>query len=255
MCLTRIFLRFFCHLALFITIVGCGRLQSNSSLEGMSANNGSNTKNIALMMTAYGSTPSYGGYFEQDLTNFSQVISDPKGNYKFETIASHRASHTMMEAQIRDAAAKVSADGTLLIFITAHGSPSGTIQPEGQAYATFGYQNILKSIRDGRKDKGTFQRLVVVISACYSGSWLRTLASSDDVVKQRLVMTSVDANNLSMIGSATAAFNKAFQAMKGHPDQTMSQFLATAKSYSGGRLQYSVNDQAILNETFINKAL
>ena len=234
--------------------VGCGRGgQQSSDLEGFSAHNGAATKNVAVLMTAYASTPGYASMFEQDLANFARVISDPKGNYRFDAQSYRQVGHNGMEANIRDAAAKVSTDGTLLVFITAHGSPSGTIQPEGQAYATFGYQNVLASIRAGRKDKGPIQRLVLVISACYSGSWLSTLAPSDDVVKQRLVMTSVDAGNLSQIGSATSAVYQAFQKMKDHTGDSMSQFLATAKSYSGGMLQYNVNDQALLSEPFLNK--
>lgn len=226
-----------------------------SDIAGFSANNTTLTKNAAVLMTAYGSTPQISGMFEQDQANFYSVITNPAGHYGFDTKAYSQVGHNDMGTHIQEAAAKVSADGTLLVFITAHGAPSGQIQPADQAYATFGYENILANIRAARAKKGPFQRLVIVISACYSGSWLYTLSSSNDIAKQRLVMTSVDSANLSMIGSATNAVYQTFQAMKGNRTMTMEQFLVTAKSNSGNALQYSVNDSAILREPFINNPI
>ena len=245
-------------MSLSALVYGCrstSKTESASSVEGFSANSNIQSKNAAVLMTSYGSTPGNGPMFEQDLSNFYAVITDPKADYRFDTTAFHQVGHDAMGSAIQQGAAKVSADGTLLVFITAHGAQSGVIQPADQMYATFGYENILANIRAARKDKGPFQRLVVVISACYSGSWLNTLSPSTDVARQRLVITSVNANTQSMIGSATNAMYQAFLAMKNNPNQTMGQFIASAQSYSGGMLQYSVNDNSILNEPLLNKTI
>lgn len=256
--------KFVCVSMLFVlmhvfALVSCkssgSKHKQGSEIEGFSANNSTLTKNAAIMMTAYGSTPGMGGMFEQDQENMYGVLADPTANYKFDIEKASNVSHNQLETLIAKAAAKVTADGTLLVFITAHGSPNGFIQPSDQAYATFGYGEIIKSIRNGRSGLGPFTRLVVIISACYSGSWLDTLTPSDDLAKQRLVMTSVDASNLSMIGSATTAVAGTFTALKSNPKATMSEFLDTAKGQSGGALQYNVNDQAILSEPFLSSPI
>lgn len=248
----------FCSLVIVLAMIGCkatDRNQNASSVEGFSANSTILTKNAAVLMTSYGSTPQNAQMFEQDLNNLHAVVTDPKANYRFDTTIYHQVGHNAMGLHIQEAARKVSGDGTLLIFITAHGHWSGVIQPADQQYATFGYENILANIRAARKDRGPFQRLVIVVSACYSGSWLNTLSSSSDIARQRLVMTSVSAGSQSIIGSATNAMHQAFAAMKQNPNQTMGQFITAAQSYSGGVLQYSVSDNAILAESFLNKTI
>lgn len=247
----------FCLLLIILITGGCKNTGSDNSshVEGLSASSDILTKNAAVLMTSYGSTPQNGQMFEQDLNNLYAVVTDPKANYRFDTTVYHQVGHNDMGQHIQEAAGKVSGDGTLLIFITAHGHWSGVIQPADQAYATFGYENILANIRAARKTKGPFQRLVIVISACYSGSWLNTLSPSSDVARQRLVMTSVTAATQSTIGSATNAMYQALAATKNSPSQTMGQFIATAQSYSGGLLQYNVNDNSILAEPFFNKTI
>lgn len=228
---------------------------TGSGLEGFSANNNAQTKNVALMMTSYGSTPGMADQFAQDNNNLYAVLSDPKTHYNFKINNYSQVGHYQMIAAVQSSAAEVTTDGTLLVFITAHGANNGTIQPADQQFATFGYQNILDAIRAGRKNKGKFQRLVIVISACYSGTWLNTLTSSDDVATQRLVMTSVTSDSLSYVGSATAAMYQTFLAFKDKPNVSMATFLATAQAQSGNMLQYSVNDRAILTEPFISRVI
>jgi hypothetical protein len=221
--------------------------RDDSALEGFSAS--SSAGNVAVLMTAYGSTPGMAGLFETDMAQIKQVISDPAGNYAFNTTLVQAAGHNRMLQAIKDGASRVSEDGTLMVFITAHGATNGTLQPNDQAYATLGYSHILGAIREGRAGK-KFRRLVLFISACYSGSWMSTLQSSD-LFGERLVMTSVGPNELSMIGNATRSMLSAFQAHKDSKTVTMSQFFATTRQYSPSMMVVAT-PTTLLSEPLVN---
>lgn len=216
--------------------------------KGLSAT--ASAENVAVLMTSYGSTPQNGGLFETDMEQFRQLVTDPAGNYRFKTLVGQRAGHYEMLAYIRSAASQVSAEGTLLIFITAHGSQQGTIEPEGQAYATLGYNDILQAVREGRGG-APFRRLVLFVSACYSGSWMYYLPSSEGLFRERLVMTSVGPNELSYIALASRGMLQAFQQLKDVPNATLYSLVAQAQA-NVGSIQYSAVPESIINEPLVN---
>lgn len=220
-----------------------------SHVRGLSASASAN--NVAVLMTSYGDTPSYGGLFETDMDQFRQVISDPTGNYQFRTIVGQRAGHDDMMANIRSGASQVSIDGTLLVFIAAHGSQAGMIQPEGQAYTTFGYNHVLQAIQEGRNGV-RFRRLVLFISACYSGSWIYSLPALDGLFQERLVITSVGPNQLSNISEATRGMYQAFQQLKDTQNATLENLIAQAQANVGNILYYA-EPQAMMAEALINR--
>jgi hypothetical protein len=236
-------------------ITGCGverATQPTSDLQAFSAS--ASATNQALLMTAPSYTPGMAGMFNRDLANFKAVLADPEGNYNFTVTDLYYVGHQQMESSIATAAAKVSADGTLMVFITAHGSQNGMIQPQGQNYATFSYHNILRAIRAGRKDLGKFKRFVLFISACYSGSWLYSVPRDvEEFAEERLVLTSVDPRNLSTIGAATSAMFQTFNQFKNKSDVSMRTFLNTYKqrNYLG---QWSAVPETILDEPLIHAA-
>ncbi len=62
---------------LLSVMTGCkstDKHKSDSGLEGFSANNNAQTKNVALMMTSYGSTPGMAGLFTLDNNNLYAVL-------------------------------------------------------------------------------------------------------------------------------------------------------------------------------------
>lgn len=235
-----------------VSLSSCRSSNKKSNLEGFAAITSDSTQNVAILITAYGSTPGYAGMFEQDLNNMNAVLTDKSANYDFKTFISRNAGHNTMMGNIAYAAQNVSPDGTLMVYITAHGSTNGAIQPGDQAYATFGYGHIVQSIRNGRAGKPAFKRLVVVISACYSGSWLNTLQYDKNLFSEYMVMTSVNAGSLSMIGSATSAMYSAFVSLKNNPSATMLQFYNTTRAYNGN-VQAVGYPQSIWNDLMINK--
>jgi len=221
---------------------------NQAQVKGLSAS--STADNIALLMTAYSSTPNYGSLFEADMNQFEKVVTDPSGNYRFKTMIDHRVSHEQMLVDIRSAASQVSADGTLLLFIAAHGSQDGRIQPEDQRYTTLGYSEILTAIRDGRKGK-PFRRFVLFVSACYSGSWFQTLQSSDGLFEERLVISSVGPNQLSWIAQATRGMLQAFNQLKDNKDSTLQDLINQTKA-NVGDIQFAAIPASMMSESLVN---
>jgi hypothetical protein len=186
-----------------------------------------------------------------DLQSVNAVISDPQGNWRFKTDAAEEASADTMAGSIAQAASEVSQDGTLLVYITAHGAPNGAIETNfSGGYANFGYENILQAIANGRRGQ-PFRRLVLIVSACYSGSWFDTLRSSGGLFSERLVISSVGSNELSNIGQATASMLSAFQATVGRKGMSLRGFLDTARSYDPS-IQYAATSEAMLDESLID---
>ena len=220
----------------------------DSSVKGLSAS--ANAENVALLMTAYGHTPGYGSYFETDMEQFRALVTDPTGNYRFKTMIGQRVGHNQMLANIRSAASQVSADGTLLLFITAHGSTGGQIQPDDQRYTTLGYADILQAIRDGRNGQ-PFRRFVFFVSACYSGTWFNSLQSSDGLFKERLVISSVGPNQLSWIAQASRGMLQAFHQLKDSPNATLLNLIGQARANVGDIL-YSAVPESMMSEPLVN---
>lgn len=227
---------------------GPQEINRGAPLKGLSAS--ANADNVALLMTAYSHSPGYGSYFETDMEQFRRIVTDPAGNYRFKTMVDHRVGHHQMLANIRAAAAQVSEGGTLLLFLAAHGSTAGQIQPEDQRYTTLGYNEILQAIRDGRKGK-SFRRFVLFVSACYSGSWFQTLQSSGGLFKERLVISSVGPNQLSWIAQASRGMLQAFGQLKNNQNATLADLINQTRSNVGDVL-YSANPESMMNESLIN---
>jgi len=201
-------------------------------------------------MTSYGYTPGYASLFESDLQNMKKIIIDPTGNYKFDTTAESNAGHYAMIEFIAQSAKKVSEDGALLVYITAHGADSGQIEPADQQYATFGFPEVLKGIQKGRKDLPPFKRLFIVISACYSGSWLDTIRANASY-KEFVALTSASPWELSNIGEATAAMKVAFDQAKAKPNTTMRSFLDASRRQNP-HIQFKAEPATIWDEPLIN---
>lgn len=221
---------------------------AGSGIKGLSAT--ANAENIAVLMTAYSYTPSYGSLFEEDLNQFYNLITDPAGNYRFKTIVDRRAGHERMLSNIRSAASQVSENGTLLLFITAHGAATGQIQPEDQRYVTIGYPEVLQAIRDGRNGQ-PFRRFVLFISACYSGSWMQNLQQSDGLFRERLVISSVGPNQLSWIAKASRGMMQAFNQLKDNSNATLQDLINQAYA-NVGEIQYHALPQEMMSETLVN---
>lgn len=223
---------------------------SSSRTKGFSSSSGGSVKNAAILMTSYGHTPSYRNYFENDLQNMKAVVSDPTGNYQFESETVSNATHQGLIDAIAKSAKLVSVDGTLFVYITAHGAVSGQIEPADQSYATFGYPEILEGIHKGRAGMPAFKRLFIVISACYSGSWLPTI-KLDPAFTEYLAMTSVDENNLSGIGDATQAMKEAFASAKTKSNATMQSFINDTHQING-QIRYKAEPASLWNEPLVN---
>ena len=219
-----------------------------STEKGLSAT--ANADNVALFMTAYASTPQHGSLFETDLNQFHEVVTDPDGNYRFKTMVERRVGHYQMLANIRSASQQVSDQGTLLIFLAAHGANNGQIQPDDQRYVTIGYPEVLQAIREGRNGK-PFRRLVLFVSACFSGSWLQNLESSEGLIKERLVITSVGANQMSWIAQATRGMLQAFQQIKDQKDATLQSLISQAR-YNVGDIIYNADPESMMSEALVN---
>lgn len=223
---------------------------SSSTTKGLSAT--ASASNVALLMSSYGSTPQWGSLFESDLQKVQEVVTDPAGNFRFKTYVDRQVSHHKMLSNIATAAKEVDREGTLLLVLVAHGAPNGYIQPADQAYATLGYSDILGAIKSGRNGQ-PFRRLVLIISACYSGSWMQTLQSSGGLFQERLVMTSVDATSLSYIGQSSSRFLQAFQTLRTIKNATVQDLVNTTKSYDPN-VQFSAVPQSILSESLVTQS-
>ena len=242
---------FVCFVALAATapaLTSCRTVGGSGSEEkGFSAV--AEESNIAVIMNSYGHTPEYGPDIDQDTNSFAAIIADPTGGFRFKTLTSTNDDAATIVSQIEQGAAQVSTGGTLLVFLTAHGSTNGMIQSRDSAYVDIGYPDILAAITRGRQGR-PFRRLVLMISACYSASWFDTMQSSNGLIKERLAISSTGPNTESVIGQATGAMLSAFRQYAKTPNVTMAQFLQAARQGAPAIMYVTTND-AILNEPLL----
>jgi hypothetical protein len=230
-------------LALLLITVACKTTSSDTSFSAF--NDGGN---VALLMSASGHTPGYSGLFVSDMSYLNSIISDPTSNFGFHSTMYQDVSYWGMSQQITAAAQQVGPNGTLLLFITAHGAPNGAIETQGAGYGVFTYESIRQALyQSGNR----FRRLVLFVSSCYSGMWMHTVYQDPNIFDELLVVTSVNPNQLSYIGNATQAMLNTFAYHKHTPGLTVGQFLATAQSYHPS-LMFLASHQSVYTSQFVN---
>jgi hypothetical protein len=68
----------------------------------------------------------------------------------------------------------------LVVYLTAHGGPDAALQTD--LPDAFGLKEITAPFLAEALDKAGIRRRIVIVSACFSGTWIRPLASPDTIV-------------------------------------------------------------------------
>jgi hypothetical protein len=185
-------------LATFCAVSACKTptKSENSDVKYFSANAGSATTNAALFL----GMPTQDAWISNNLWPVRDVMAQDPGFAK-NIVAHDNVGKAAALEYIREAAGKVSKDGTLMIMLAGHGSPDGFIQTHDRQFMNS--SDVGTAIAEARKNKGRFKRLILFVFSCYSGNWvngLSPLAASDsfarvDSLDKQLFEMSSDAND------------------------------------------------------------
>jgi hypothetical protein len=227
----------------------CDRAAPTSSTEGLSAT--ADAHNQALLFAGPGE---FRAYVQADLDNLNHVLSDPQGHYNFQTQSYWLGTAAQLSAGIAQTAAAVDAEGTFFLFLGAHGSPDGKIETEDSAFGNYGYGDVVSAIQSGRNGRGAFRRLFLVISSCYSGAWIDTLARYPTwAYRELVVMTCVPRGVLCNVTSLSNAMVNVFESYRNIPGVTLGNFLAgVSQQLPQGGPVYTVSDQRLYDEPLFN---
>ncbi len=151
-----------------ITLASCqSHKVSNQNVKGFSAD--SSAHNVAVLIQ---------GNLEpgiNDVNRVANALSDSTGNYNFEIVKVPNATSQDALAAVKNAAPKVDPNGTLFLFFAGHGSPDGGVQMNDSMLVN--YFEIRSAIAKARTVP--VKRLVIMIFACYSGSWINNISTVD----------------------------------------------------------------------------
>lgn len=268
-------MRLFSAVGVSILVAACGAKPSRpiSSTEGLSADG--DAKNVAVMVM--GNVPESAN----DVNLIDDALSDPVGDYGFSVVPVARATSTTMLDTIRQKSAEVGENGTLFIYIGAHGSPDGGAQMNDGRLVY--YRQVRDALAQGRQSP--VHRLVFVIFSCYSGSWINNIDRTDAdpehvsdldaaqafdelaadqgiLYEQLMVLTSSSAGQLSYYqpggtSHLAAAFSRTFTALHDQAaTATMGDLITGIRSgVRSSTVAYRVMPEAILAEPLFNAAV
>lgn len=268
-------MRFFVAVPVAFFLAACGQNPGNtaSSTEGLSADG--DAKNVAIMVM--GNVPESAN----DVNLLDDALTDPVGDYGFTIAPVARATSTTMLNTIREKSTEVGENGTLFIYIGAHGSPDGGAQMNDGRLVR--YREVREALAQGRTTP--VHRLVFVIFSCYSGSWINNIDRADGnplhvsdmdaaqafdelaadqgvLYEQLMVLTSSSAGQLSYYvpggnSHLATAFSRTFTSLHDRAGTaTMGDLINGIRSgVRSSTVAYRVQPQEMLAEPLFNSAI
>ena len=113
------------------------------------------------------------------------------------------------------------------------------------------WQLLLRTRSQKRKEHPQMEKRMLLISACYSGSWVpRFVQGTAEVAEERLIFTSVNSSSLSYVTHATNGLTSAFSSLPEDSNITFQQFLNRVSRHYN-QFRYQAEPTSLLNERFI----
>lgn len=252
------------YLIAFLVTLGC--FLSSCKVRTLNSTGGATPKlvannsatNIALLYNAPGNL---GSYYDADLTNLAAILSDESANFNFKVYQGSKVGLSTIRSNLAWAVPQLSEQSTLFVLLSAHGNQAGQVQLEDGHL--FGYEDLLGNLKASASKR--FKRLVLIVSACFSGSWIDQVSRFEhkEIFDQLLIITSVPNNQYSYVQSdgsrMVTALKNGFYELKGQSGASLQSLMDAMvrnhqQNFGLGPL-YKAYPESILSEpiTHINQ--